>query len=102
MKSDSLAPNFFLQQSCRCQINVLSLNGYNYRIRCDATAKISQILEQILINEQLEENFFLGLCALIGGDFVFLPSKMKVLKVGNIYTFFSLNRSLLASQNQFL
>lgn len=35
--------------------------------------------------ENLAENFFLGLCALIGGDFVFLPYDLKIYKVYTEY-----------------
>lgn len=63
-------------------VNVLLLNGRNINITCNSistTAK--QILDTVIKAENLYENFFLGLCALIGGDFVFLPTELKVSKV---------------------
>lgn len=31
--------------------------------------------------ENIIENFFLGLCVLIGGDFIFIPNDLKIYKV---------------------
>ena len=31
--------------------------------------------------ENLAENYFLGICALVGGDFVFVPMDLKIYKV---------------------
>lgn len=63
-------------------VNVLLLNGRSINITCNAintTAK--QILDTVLRAENLYENFFLGLCALINGDFAFLPRELKIYKV---------------------
>lgn len=72
---------FYLQQPYRCRVNVLTLNGRNYKVHCGSATNASQILKCVLTAENSEENFFLGLCVLIGGDFVFLPSDMKIVKV---------------------
>lgn len=45
------------------------------------TTTSRQIFETVIKEENLVENFFLGLCALIGGDFVFLPPDLKIHKV---------------------
>ena len=39
------------------------------------------VFETIIKSEQIAENYILGLCALIGGDFVFLPKELKIYKV---------------------
>lgn len=66
----------------RRTVSVLLLSGRTQRIRCNAlTATAQQILETVLRAEAFAENFFLGLCALIGGDFVFLPGDVRVRKV---------------------
>jgi tyrosine-protein phosphatase non-receptor type 13 protein len=39
------------------------------------------LFQVIVISEELEDNFMLGLAALLGGDFVFLPHGTKVHKV---------------------
>jgi tyrosine-protein phosphatase non-receptor type 13 len=39
------------------------------------------IFETIIKSEQIQENYILGICALIGGDFVFLPRDLKIYKV---------------------
>lgn len=63
-------------------VNVLLLNGRSVNITCSATTTtVRQVLETVLKAENLHENFFLGLCALVGGDFVFLPNELKVCKV---------------------
>lgn len=52
------------------------------KISCNsATATAKQIFETVIKTETLSENFFLGICALIGGDFVFLPPELKIYKV---------------------
>jgi tyrosine-protein phosphatase non-receptor type 13 protein len=45
----------------------------------NTTAK--QIFEAVIKSENILENYFLGICALVGGDFVFLPTDLKVYKV---------------------
>ncbi|XP_055599161.1 uncharacterized protein LOC129748529 [Uranotaenia lowii] len=66
----------------RRTVTILMLNGTKVNIVCSPTTTVAkQIFEAILRLENLTENFFLGLCALIGGDFVFLPSDLKIYKV---------------------
>ena len=63
-------------------INVLLLNGRSVQLLCNANSiNCRQILEAIFRLENYEENYFLGLCVIIGGDFVFLPMDLKVHKV---------------------
>ncbi|CRK95274.1 CLUMA_CG008699, isoform A [Clunio marinus] len=63
-------------------VSVLLLNGRTYNISCNPLATTTQmIFEAIIKSEQIQENYILGLCALIGGDFVFLPMDLKVYKV---------------------
>jgi tyrosine-protein phosphatase non-receptor type 13 len=57
------------------------LNGHVYEVTCDSIATTAQkIFEAIIHAEQIQENFILGLCALVGGDFVFLPMDLKIYK----------------------
>lgn len=66
----------------RRTVSILLLNGRSLKIACNSlTATADQIFQTIVHSERYEENFFLGLCALIGGDFVFLPGELKVYKV---------------------
>lgn len=70
----------------KCQhkrmLNVLLLNGTRIQIRCNPISTTArQIFEAVINQEELYENFFLGLCALVGGDFVFLPMDLKIYKV---------------------
>ncbi|XP_055617175.1 uncharacterized protein LOC129762698 isoform X2 [Toxorhynchites rutilus septentrionalis] len=63
-------------------VTILLLNGTKVNVICNPTTTLaSQIFGAILKLEKLTENFFLGLCALIGGDFVFLPQDLKIYKV---------------------
>uniref|UniRef100_A0A182JG05 FERM and PDZ domain-containing protein 2 n=1 Tax=Anopheles atroparvus TaxID=41427 RepID=A0A182JG05_ANOAO len=63
-------------------VTILLLNGTKVNVTCNPTTTLARhIFEAILRLENLTENFFLGLCALIGGDFVFLPSDLKIYKV---------------------
>lgn len=63
-------------------INILLLNGRSIQVLCHAgTVNTRQILEAIFRVESYEENYFLGLCVIIGGDFVFMPMDLKVHKV---------------------
>lgn len=51
-------------------------------ITCDSTTTtVLQVLRAVVKAENFVENFFLGLCALIGGDLVFLPHDLKISKV---------------------
>nr|XP_029710298.1 uncharacterized protein LOC109397654 [Aedes albopictus] len=66
----------------RRTVTILLLNGTKVNVICNPTTTVAkQVFEAILKLEKLSENFFLGLCALIGGDFVFLPHDLKVYKV---------------------
>lgn len=61
---------------------VLLLNGKSIKITCNpAAATAQEIFETVIKCENFVENFFLGICALIGGDFVFLPPDLKIHKV---------------------
>ncbi|XP_050099570.1 uncharacterized protein LOC126579900 [Anopheles aquasalis] len=63
-------------------VTILLLNGTKVNITCNPTTTLANhIFDAILRLEHLTENFFLGLCALIGGDFVFLPPDLKIYKV---------------------
>lgn len=63
---------------------MLLLNGETIKVLCNAgQATVLQIFEAVIRSENLYENYFMGLCALIGGDFVFLPSCLKVYKVSS-------------------
>lgn len=63
-------------------INILLLNGHTIQVRCNAMTVICrQILEAVFRSEDFVENYFLGLCIIIGGDFVFLPTDLKLHKV---------------------
>lgn len=58
------------------------INGTKIQISCNPiTTTAQQVFEAVIKFEQLQENFFLGLCALVGGDFVFLPMDLKIYKV---------------------
>ncbi|KAG5673931.1 hypothetical protein PVAND_003932 [Polypedilum vanderplanki] len=63
-------------------VKVLLLNGKVYDIICDSISTTAlKIFNAIIRSEQIHENYILGLCALIGGDFVFLPMDLKIYKV---------------------
>jgi tyrosine-protein phosphatase non-receptor type 13 len=60
----------------------LLLNGKSFNLICNPLSTHARtIFETIIKSEQISENYILGLCALIGGDFVFLPSDLKIYKV---------------------
>ncbi|XP_053681539.1 uncharacterized protein LOC128732319 [Sabethes cyaneus] len=66
----------------RRTVTILMLNGSKVNVVCNPTTTVArQVFEAILRMDHLTENFFLGLCALIGGDFVFLPHDLKIYKV---------------------
>lgn len=74
--------SILLQTQHRRTVTILLLNGTKVNVICNPTTTVAkQVFEAILKLEKLSENFFLGLCALIGGDFVFLPHDLKVYKV---------------------
>lgn len=58
------------------------INGTKIQISCNPiTTTAQQVFESVIKHENLQDNFFLGLCALVGGDFVFLPMDLKIYKV---------------------
>ncbi|KAJ6638105.1 Tyrosine-protein phosphatase non-receptor type 13 [Pseudolycoriella hygida] len=85
--NSSLSPRAIDITDTKCQHNkraliVLLLNGKSIKITCNpATATAQEIFETVVKCENFTENFFLGICALNGGDFVFLPPDLKIHKV---------------------
>uniref|UniRef100_A0A1B0CI30 GDPGP1-like N-terminal domain-containing protein n=1 Tax=Lutzomyia longipalpis TaxID=7200 RepID=A0A1B0CI30_LUTLO len=66
----------------RRSINVLLLNGHIIQILCNpVTTTTHDVFQAVMESEDCGENFFLGICALIGGDFVFLPLDLKIYKM---------------------
>ncbi|GJQ69615.1 hypothetical protein Trydic_g6706 [Trypoxylus dichotomus] len=62
-------------------VTVILLNGQKVDVACNPnTTTAGQLFELIIQKELIEENFMLGLSALIAGDFVFLPSDTRVCK----------------------
>lgn len=62
-------------------VSIIHLSGQQLHVICNATTTtVREIFESVLRCEGIVENFFLGLCVLIGGDFVFLPPDLKVHK----------------------
>ncbi|KAF5300403.1 hypothetical protein FQA39_LY02202 [Lamprigera yunnana] len=65
----------------RKNLTVILLNGQKLDITCNPNATTAgQLFELIIQKEHIEENFMLGLSALIAGDFVFLPSDARICK----------------------
>ncbi|KRT85480.1 FERM domain containing protein [Oryctes borbonicus] len=65
----------------RRTVTVILLNGQKVDVVCNPnTTTAGKIFELIIQKELIEENFMLGLSALIAGDFVFLPSDTRVCK----------------------
>ncbi|XP_031358512.1 uncharacterized protein LOC116182151 [Photinus pyralis] len=65
----------------RKNVTVILLNGQKLDISCNPnTTTAGQLFELIIQKEHIEENFMLGLSALIAGDFVFLPSDARICK----------------------
>lgn len=63
-------------------ISVLLLNGRTIQVLANAaTINTRQVLEGVFQSESYDENYFLGLCVIIGGDFIFLPMDLKLHKV---------------------
>ncbi|XP_044258663.1 FERM and PDZ domain-containing protein 2-like [Tribolium madens] len=62
-------------------VTVIMLNGQKVDVLCNPnTTTAGQLFEAIIQKEHIEENFMLGLSALIAGDFVFLPSDTRICK----------------------
>lgn len=71
------------------------LNGKVYDIICDSISTTAlKIFNAIIRSEQIHENYILGLCALIGGDFIFLPLDLKIYKVAPQLWIQSANKKL--------
>ncbi|XP_018565940.1 uncharacterized protein LOC108906965 [Anoplophora glabripennis] len=67
--------------SGRKTITVIMLNGQKLDVTCNPNSTTAgQLFEMIIQKEHIEENFMLGLSALIAGDFVFLPSDTRICK----------------------
>ncbi|KAK5649235.1 hypothetical protein RI129_000264 [Pyrocoelia pectoralis] len=65
----------------RKNVTVILLHGQKLDISCNPnTTTAGQLFELIIQKEHIEENFMLGLSALISGDFVFLPSDARICK----------------------
>lgn len=63
-------------------INVVLLNGQQFEVTCDSNIiTAGQLFEALIHSEKYEHNFMLGIAALIGGDFVFLPDDYKLKKL---------------------
>ncbi|XP_050303914.1 tyrosine-protein phosphatase non-receptor type 13-like [Anthonomus grandis grandis] len=73
----------FLAPSKDQPVTVILLNGQKLEICCNLkTTTAGDILELIICEERISENFMLGLSALIAGDFIFIPSDTRIRKVG--------------------
>ncbi|XP_049820356.1 tyrosine-protein phosphatase non-receptor type 13 isoform X3 [Aethina tumida] len=65
----------------RKTVTVIMLNGQKLNVLCNPSSTTAgQLFEMIIQKEHIEENFMLGLSALIAGDFVFLPSDTRICK----------------------
>ncbi|KAL3277654.1 hypothetical protein HHI36_013000 [Cryptolaemus montrouzieri] len=65
----------------RKNVLVILLNGQKLDVLCNPnTTTAGQLFELIIQKEHIEENFMLGMSALIAGDFVFLPSDTRICK----------------------
>ncbi|XP_060525691.1 tyrosine-protein phosphatase non-receptor type 13-like isoform X2 [Cylas formicarius] len=63
-------------------VTVIMLDGQKVDVVCSPNSTTAgQLFETIIQKEHIEENFMLGLSALIAGDFVFLPSDTRICKV---------------------
>ncbi|XP_017771951.1 PREDICTED: tyrosine-protein phosphatase non-receptor type 13-like [Nicrophorus vespilloides] len=74
-----------IKGSCRRSVTVILLNGQKVDVVCNPnTTTAGQLFEFVIQKEHIEENFMLGLSALMAGDFVFLPSDTRLCKVATI------------------
>ncbi|XP_013166464.1 PREDICTED: tyrosine-protein phosphatase non-receptor type 13-like [Papilio xuthus] len=63
-------------------VTIVLLNGQRIEVLCDpSTITAGQLFEGVVHSEKYEHNFMLGVAALIGGDFVFLPDDYKIKKI---------------------
>ncbi|CAG9823434.1 unnamed protein product [Phaedon cochleariae] len=77
-----------LKGSSRKSVTVVMLNGQKLDVICNPISTTAgQLFELIIQKEHIEENFMLGLFALIAGDFVFLPSDTRICKVPTLTLF---------------
>ncbi|XP_018332723.1 FERM and PDZ domain-containing protein 2-like [Agrilus planipennis] len=68
----------------RKTVTVVMLNGQKIEVECNpSNITAGQLFEEVIRHEHIEENFMLGLSALMAGDFVFLPSDARVCKAVN-------------------
>ncbi|XP_066151997.1 tyrosine-protein phosphatase non-receptor type 13-like [Euwallacea fornicatus] len=66
------------------RVTVILLDGQKLDVTCNPNnTTAGQLLHLIIEEEQIEENFMLGLSALIAGDFVFIPADTRITKVTN-------------------
>ncbi|KAJ4433507.1 hypothetical protein ANN_15816 [Periplaneta americana] len=71
-----------VRDSCRKKVVVILLNGQKIDVSCDPNITTAgQIFEVVVISEEFEDNFTLGLAALLDGDFAFIPHETKLYKV---------------------
>ncbi|CAK1586655.1 unnamed protein product [Parnassius mnemosyne] len=65
-------------------ITIVLLNGQRVEVICDPnTVTAGQLFEAVVHNEKYEHSFMLGIAALVGGDFVFLPDDYKIKKIAS-------------------
>ncbi|KAL1501845.1 hypothetical protein ABEB36_007095 [Hypothenemus hampei] len=68
------------------EVLIILLDGQKVLVACKLnTVTAGELLQVILEDERLEENFMLGLSALIAGDFVFLPPETRISKMDTLY-----------------
>nr|CAD7198666.1 unnamed protein product [Timema douglasi] len=68
----------------RRNVVVILLNGQKLDITCDPSDTTAEKLFEVIVqSEIMEENYTLGLAALLGGDFVFLPPSTKLSKIAS-------------------
>lgn len=69
----------------RRAITVILLTGQKLQVTCDPQAITSgQIFDIVVQVEQVEDNYTLGLACLLNGDFIFIPSEMKLHKLAPV------------------
>lgn len=66
----------------RRDVGVRLLDGRMLRVRCHAQQTTAgEVFEAVVRSERMTENYVLGVCALLGGDFVFVPPEVRLRKV---------------------
>lgn len=80
----SLPPKHLVISNCKGHkksVTVILLDGQKLEITCNPnTTTADQLLQLIIEEEQIEENFILGISSLIAGDFVFIPAETRLCK----------------------